>query len=136
MRDKISKGMVFGVFDNLHKGHTYFLSQAKSKCDELVVVVTLSEVVERMKKKVPRKTFDERVLEIRAFDPTITVVAGDYASGDWNVLRLHKPDAVFLGYDQQGIAREMERLGIAHHFVDSYYPEKYKSSLLGDSPLG
>ena len=130
MEAKYSKGMVFGVFDTFHEGHKYFLSQAKSKCRELVVVVTLPEVVKRMKNKLPKRTFDERVSDIRNFDSTLLIVPGDLILGEWSVLKLHKPDTVLVGYDQQGILHELRKMGIAHAQIGSHFPEKYKSSLL------
>ena len=47
------KGMVFGVFDGLHEGHKYLLTEAAKLCDELVVVVTLDEAVATLKGHLP-----------------------------------------------------------------------------------
>jgi cytidyltransferase-like protein len=125
----VKTGMAFGVFDSLHNGHEYFLSEAKAKCLDLIVVVTVPEVVRLLKNKVPRHSLEERIEAIRAFDSSCTVVAGDTTLGGWEVLKRYAPDVVYLGYDQQGIASEMDKLGIAYEFIGSYFPEKYKSSL-------
>lgn len=127
---KYKKGMVFGVFDCFHKGHEYFLLEAKSKCEELIVVVTLSEIVELIKKRKPQDSLEVRMENIKSFDKEFLVVLGDTTMGEWTVLKTHKPDVVFLGYDQQGIAGELDKLGVGYIYIESHYPEKYKTSLV------
>lgn len=122
--------IVFGVFDRLHKGHEYFLSEAKALCGHLTVVVTLPEIVMLMKKKMPRQTLEERLEAIRNFDTAFNVVPGDATMGEWNVFEKYKPDIVLLGYDQQGIAKELDRLGMKYEYIDAHFPERYKSSLI------
>lgn len=126
--------MVFGVFDGFHKGHEYFLSEALKRCSKLTVVVAVPEMVELMKKKRPMHTLEDRIQAIKDFavdvTPNISVIPGDATLGEWNVLKIHQPDMVILGYDQQGIAGEMERLGIPYEYINSYHPEIYKTSLM------
>ncbi len=126
--------MVFGVFDRFHKGHEYFLSQAHTQAEQLVVVVTLPEVVESIKKKAPFDAFEERIGNIKKFNLDFRVVPGDKELGSWQILKDHEPDIIFLGYDQQGIARELDRLNFPYLYIDAHYPEKYKSSLLRPTP--
>ncbi len=123
-------GMVFGVFDGFHPGHQFFLSQARARCERLVVVVALSEVVERMKKRPPLYSYEERVARIKEFDSSLTVVPSDPGLGDWQVLKNHQPDIVFLGYDQVALGQALADIAMPHAFIDSHYPEKYKSGLL------
>ena len=123
--------MAFGVFDHFHKGHEYFLSEAKSRCDELVVVVTVPGIVELLKKRQPDHSLEERKAHIATFDASLSIVSGDEALGSWQVLRMHEPDIVFLGYDQQGIARELDKLGQAYALIGPHHPERYKSSIVG-----
>ncbi len=124
------RGMVFGVFDGLHEGHKYFLTEAAKHCDELIIVVTLPHIVEQIKKQTPKYTFNDRMQAIADFQPQTKVIAGDSILGDWIILKTHKPDLVIIGYDQDGIAREMKRMNIPHVFIQPFYPEKYKSGLL------
>jgi cytidyltransferase-like protein len=125
----ISRGMVFGVFDNFHPGHEFFLSAAVQKCNELIVVVTLSEIVLLLKGKLPVHDFNNRMLNIKKFNPELIVVPGDTKLGAWDVLKTYSPDIIFLGYDQQSIAQELEKLNMPYVFLNSYEPNKYKSSL-------
>lgn len=123
-------GMVFGVFDGLHEGHKYFLSQAASRCQQLLVAVTLPEVVLKLKGKAPKQSLEERCQAISAFNPAFKTIVGDRETSSWEVLKEHKPDIIFLGYDQQQIAKDLETMGIAYSYLDSYQPEQFKSSLL------
>ncbi len=127
---KIKRGMVFGVFDGLHPGHEFFLTAAARNCGELVVVVTTSEAAALLKGRIPRQDISERIAAIKSYGQDFIVVAGDAVPGSWKVLKDHSPDVIFLGYDQHGIARELDRLGFAYRFVESFKPEVYKSSLI------
>ncbi len=124
------KGMVFGVFDGLHEGHRHFLSEAANNCDELVVVVALSETAERLKGRAPKHDFKERAKAVAAFNPKFLVVSGDTAIGAWSVLEKHGPDMVFLGHDQDGIAKELKRRDVPFTTLSPHFPERYKSELL------
>lgn len=124
------KALVFGVFDGLHEGHRHFLSQALTLCDELIVVVAQSETVQTLKGHAPKYSYKERRSAITAFKDTLTIVPGDFVLGSWSAIHTHKPDVVFLGYDQYSIAEELKKMAIPMVFLESHYPETYKSSLL------
>ena len=123
-------GMVFGVFDCLHEGHRYFLAQAAEQCDKLFVVVATDEVVEKLKKRPPQQKYEERVRALAEFKADIRVLPSDVVVGSWEILEQVRPDIVFLGYDQQGIAEELRRRGMPFVFLGAHYPERYKSSLM------
>lgn len=129
---KAKRGMVFGVFDGLHPGHEFFLAEAARHCDELIVVVTLKEAAFLLKGRMPRQDISERIAAIKSYRQNFIVVAGDAVPGSWKVLADHSPDVIFLGYDQHGIARELDRLGFACRSIESFKPEVYKSSLAKD----
>ncbi len=129
-KKQYSQGLVFGVFDGFHPGHRYFIAEALKRSDNLVVVVTLDEVVEKLKKHLPVNSLTERVAKIKQFNPELIVVPGDVTSGQWQVLRANFYDIIWLGYDQQGIAKELDKLKVDYEFLGSYQPEVYKSSLL------
>lgn len=124
------KAVVFGVFDRFHKGHEYFLDQAAELCKELILVLTLPEMSQAFKNKLPKHTYEERFRAIKTHNSTLTIVPGDAIIGVWTVFKTHKPDIVILGYDQQGIAHELEKMNISFMFLDAYFPDKYKTSLL------
>ncbi|MEA2715247.1 MAG: synthetase [Candidatus Parcubacteria bacterium] len=123
-------GMVFGVFDGLHEGHKYFLRQALVRCNKLVVVVTVPEVAEALKKHPPQHSFEGRVAMLRKFDAQLEVIPGDKELGSWHVIRDYPPDIIFLGYDQAAIAKELDQLKKPYVFLDALQPGDFKSSLL------
>ncbi len=125
--------MVFGVFDGLHAGHRYFLTEASRRCKRLMVVVTPSETVRVLKGRLPHRTYEERAKAIRLFDPKLDIISGDTVLGTWTVLEKHPPEVVFLGYDQQTLADELTKQQVPFVTLDSHYPEKHKSSLLHTS---
>ncbi len=127
---RIQKGMVFGVFDGLHKGHRKFLSDAAARCETLFVVVTRDEIVELLKHKTPMHAYARRAAAIRAFNPNCVILPSDPTLGGWEILKAHRPDRVFLGHDQHAIADELKKLGIPFEVLEAHHPEKYKSSIL------
>ena len=124
-----AKGMVFGVFDNFHPGHEYFLTEAAKLCEELTVVVTPSLVVRLLKKADPKNSFDVRLAAICKYNVRYNVVQGDETLGSWTILQKYSPDIVILGYDQSGLAEELARRDVPYVTLPAHYPEKYKSSL-------
>lgn len=124
------RGMAFGVFDGLHEGHRNFISQAETKAEKLIIVITRDEIVEQLKKQKPRLSEEARIATIEKEYPLHTVVLGDAKLGSWQVIRTHAPDIILLGYDQQGIAAELTKIGVPHLFLAAHKPEKFKSSLL------
>ncbi len=133
---KYSRGMVFGVFDGLHPGHQYFLTKAARQCEELVVVVTLDDVVLHFKNRLPKFNLIERMNAIKSFADEvslkITVVPGDQVSemGHWSVLKNHQPEVILLGHDQERLGQEVVKFSIPTFTMAAYFPEKYKSSLI------
>ena len=123
-------GMVFGVFDNLHKGHEFFLRESARQCKRLVVVVTTDNVVLELKTHAPVQTASARADTIKNLLPEAEVILGDAVIHSWRVLADQKPDVVFLGYDQKDIAVELEKRKFPFLFIEAFEPETYKSSLL------
>lgn len=122
--------MVFGVFDGFHPGHQFFLKEAMARCEKLIVVVALPEVVEKIKKRTPLYSHAERMKAVQSFDPSLTAVPSDKEIGAWQVLKGHTPDVIFLGYDQHALGEALREIQMPFLFIDPHYPEKYKSGLL------
>ncbi len=100
--------MAFGVFDRLHPGHISFLEQAAQFGDELVVVVARDSIVQELKKKNPAQPQDIRVSRVACVHGVTHAILGDQECGSWNIVAAHKPDIICLGYDQQGIKKDIE----------------------------
>lgn len=100
--------MVFGVFDGLHEGHRFFLQQAR-KHGSLIIVVARDGAVQHLKNKTPRWDEDQRLAALRAFMPDATVILGDAQQGRYDVVKIHQPDMICLGYDQAYLADDLRR---------------------------
>ena len=115
------KVMAFGVFDDLHHGHQYFLSEAREHGDELIVTVALDSSVENLKSKTPSQSLSERIRAIKNTHKATCVVPGDIEHGSWKVITTHEPSVIVLGHDQYALREALEaycaRLSFAVKFV-------------------
>lgn len=105
----MTRVLVFGVFDGLHKGHHAFLRQARKSGDFVIVAVARDEVVRRLKGSAPRFELQRRMRELRRLPHVAKVVPGDSALGCYLVVRRHKPDVIVLGYDQRALYKDLKR---------------------------
>lgn len=122
--------LVFGTYDKFHPGHEYFLTEAKKHGDHLTVVIARDKNVELIKGKLPRDTETVRQTNVAAFSAVDEAILGlEDFSQRYEMINQVSPDIICLGYDQApnfhipNTAIQIVRIG-------SYYPEKYKSSLL------
>jgi FAD synthetase len=106
--------MATGVFDLLHPGHLYFLSEARALGDELVVVVARDQTARRLKHEtyVPEHVRREMV---EALKPVDRAILGSTTDIYETVVR-ERPSIIALGYDQvwneQEVERECARRGV------------------------
>jgi D-beta-D-heptose 7-phosphate kinase/D-beta-D-heptose 1-phosphate adenosyltransferase len=95
-------GFTNGVFDLLHRGHLHSLSEAKRRCDRLIVGVNADASVKRLKGP-DRPVQDEQaraaiLAGLRAVD--LVVIFGEDTPED--LIRALKPDRLFKGADYTG----------------------------------
>ncbi len=141
VRKRPVKVMVFGTFDGLHKGHEYFLKEARKRGDYLVAVVARDRTIEEVKGRMPGENEGERKRNVERTGIPDKVLLG--SPGDKHeVVRKEKPDVICLGYDQNsfvaGLEGAMTSAGVRAEIVriGAYKPEKYKTSLLTTPPEG
>lgn len=131
----MKKVLVFGTFDNLHKGHLSFLWQAR-KHGKLTVVVTRDSSVKKTKGRKPIQNERRRVAALKKF-------AGRVLLGErrttYNLIKKIKPDVICIGYDQKPSVREarkiLKRIGMEKvklRKMRAYKPHLYKSSRLNE----
>ena len=98
--------MATGVFDLLHPGHLYFLTEARKHGDELVVVVARDQTARRLKHEpyVPELMRREMV---EALKPVDRAVLGSTTDIYATVVDL-RPDIIALGYNQRWNEQEVE----------------------------
>lgn len=90
--------MATGVFDILHTGHLFFLTEARRLGDELVVVVARDVNAKRLKREpiVPELL---RLELVRGLKPVDRAVLGDVGD-QYRVVEEIRPDIIALGHDQ------------------------------------
>jgi FAD synthetase len=98
--------MATGVFDLLHPGHVYFLTEAKKLGDELVVVVARDQTARRLKREpyVPETNRREMVESLKPVDRAILGSTTDIYQTVVDVV----PDIIALGHDQIWNEKEIE----------------------------
>lgn len=127
----MTKIMVFGTFDILHPGHLYVLKQARKYGDNLAAVVARDATVLKIKKHCPHNPEKIRVKNLKNTKLVDKVILGNL--GDkLTVVKKIKPDIIILGYDQNNFVKELSEAFPKIKIVrlKSYYPKKYKSSLM------
>jgi len=98
--------MATGVFDLLHPGHVFFLTEAKKLGDELVVVVARDQTARRLKREpyVPEHIRREMVESLKPVDRAILGSATDI----YETVLNERPQIIALGFDQVWNEREVE----------------------------
>lgn len=134
--------MVFGTFDMIHKGHENLFQQARALASNphLIVSVARDDVAERIKGFRPRNDEHSRRSRLAAHPLVDEAVLGQ-AQGYVEHILAVRPDIIALGYDQQGefvenLADDLKATGHEARIVrlQSFEPEKYKTSKLKSSP--
>lgn len=93
--------LTFGSFDVVHKGHEYYLSEAKRYGDRLITIIATDTNIERIKGRKPLHSQEERQKHIETLDICDAVIIGsENTPMQW--LELYQPYAICLGYDQRG----------------------------------
>jgi FAD synthetase len=87
-----------GVFDILHMGHLYYLSEAKKLGDRLVVVVARDETAGRLKRR-PIVPEHLRLEMVRGLKPVDEAILGD-RDDLYKVVEMVRPQIIALGHDQ------------------------------------
>lgn len=108
--------LVFGVFDGLHEGHQFFLSNALQYGDSLVVVVARDSDVLSRKKRTPRWNEQERIKKIQSHFKEAFVVLGDQQENTWQSIYTYQPQVIALGYDQHVLKQALK------HSLHSFTP--------------
>jgi FAD synthetase len=99
--------MATGVFDLLHPGHLYFLTEARKLGDELIVVVARDQTARRLKHE-PYVPEHLRRQMVEALKPVDRAILGSPTDIYATVVQ-ERPDVIALGFDQRFDEKEVER---------------------------
>src|SRR5512136_3130307 len=101
-----------GVFDLLHLGHVKFLEEAKragGENSELIVIIARDTTVEKRKGVRPVVPEDQRRALVEALKMVDEAILGYEEFDIGKVIEKIKPDIIAVGYDQDGIEREVKK---------------------------
>ena len=88
-----------GVFDIIHPGHIHTLNAARNLGDILVVVIATDKTAEKMKKRLPLHTQDQRKMLVDALSMVDLSVVG-HEDNIFKTVEFIRPEIIALGYDQ------------------------------------
>lgn len=106
---KIKKVLVFGTFDGIHEGHKFFLNEARSYGNQLVVAVAEDSTVKKLKGVLPNTPLPNRIKKLEDEGLADKIISGDEEIGKWKVVKREIPDVICLGYDQKELATALMR---------------------------
>lgn len=98
-RNSLQVVLAGGVFDIIHPGHIYTLNAAKALGDSLVVVVATDSTSEKMKKRRPLHTQEQRQELVNSLTMVDLCLVGQEDDIFKTVNRV-RPQIIALGYDQ------------------------------------
>lgn len=131
--------LTFGTFDPLHKGHKYFLAQARKLGNYLLVVVARDSYIRLVKKREPRADEQRRKAKVQDLTFVDEVILGEEwpVEDKYGLLMTLPFDVLALGYDQkpddQAAGEVLAKIGRGEAKVvrlPAYKPGRYKSSLI------
>lgn len=98
-RSSLKVVLAGGVFDIIHPGHIHTLNAAKDLGDVLVVVIATDKTAEKMKKRVPLHTQDQRKMLVDSLSVVDLGVVG-HEDDIFKTVDFIRPQIIALGYDQ------------------------------------
>ena len=108
-----------GVFDILHPGHLYYLTEARKLGDRLVVVVARDETAMKFKRR-PVVPEHLRLEMVQCLKPVDEAVLGD-RDDLYRVVETIRPDVIAIGHDQrhdpEKIRADLEKRGLRTEVV-------------------
>lgn len=123
------KVLATGSFDPLHKGHIFYLKEAKKLGDKLYVIVSSDEKIRKNKHREPRQGQKVRAQGVRSLKIVDKVIIGE--GEQFSLIDKINPDIIALGYDQkipEPLKNKVKQYKIIT--LKPYRPEIYKSSLI------
>lgn len=109
--------LCFGTFDVMHKGHEYFLKQARSLGSRLVVGVGRDENVWELKRKEPINSQAVRLARVKSLPYVDEVKLSDRKLGTFQIIKEVRPQVIVFGHDQSLLQKSCLA------WLDLHYPQ-------------
>lgn len=137
--NKRKKVLAFGTFDIFHKGHEFYLREARKHGNTLNVIVARDSTVKQIKGKYPLNNELKRLAVIQNLEYVNKAFLG-YEDDKYKIIEELKPDIICIGYDQNSFNKELKNIlkkrGLNPKIVKfekAFKPELYKTSKLKPS---
>ena len=134
--NKGKKVLTFGTFDIFHKGHEFYLREARKHSNVLNVVVARDSTVKQIKGKYPLNNELKRLAIIQNLEYVDNAFLG-YEENKYKIIEELKPDIICIGYDQNSFTDNLKEIlkkrGLNPKiikFKKTFKPELYKTSKL------
>ena len=127
--------LVFGTFDVIHPGHTFFLEQSATHGDQLIAVIARDEFVYKTKNKTPVHSQQERIEHIIKSGLVNNACLADTKTGTFNVVKKLNPQIVCFGHDQTRLAESFKdwlktnKMNIEIVIIEPFKRDQYSSTL-------
>jgi len=125
--------ITFWAFDVVHKGHKYYLKEAKKYGDILITIVARDATIEKVKWKKPKNSEKKRLLDVKnMWISDIVEIWHQTDMMSW--IKKYKPDVIVLWYDQNSFIYQLSEYLNIHKLktsvvtIDWYKTNIYKSS--------
>jgi len=131
----MTKVLIFGSFDLIHKGHIYFFKSAKKLGTHLTIIIARDKTILKVKNNPPLYNEQQRLKQVQNTKIPNQVLLG-YKTNPYKIIKKINPDIIALGYDQnsftKNLIKELKKLNLNPKIIrlKSYKPEIYKSSKL------
>ncbi len=126
-------GMTFGTFDKFHPGHSYYLSESRKYCEQLITIISTDNNVQKIKNHSPHDDQTTRKNNVIQSGIPKHVHIGEELD-HLKYIKQYAPKVICLWYDQEGFIGELEAY-IEESWmiteiirIGDYKPEVYKSS--------
>ncbi|MBL7206379.1 MAG: adenylyltransferase/cytidyltransferase family protein [Candidatus Aenigmarchaeota archaeon] len=105
------KVLAGGTFNNIHKGHVFFISECKKLGDFLVIVIANDSTV--LKRKKLLRNAEKRKESVESLGIADSVIIGN-EKNHLEIIEKERPDIIALGYDQKmpGLEEKTKELGL------------------------
>lgn len=109
-KEILTRIMVFGTFDGVHKGHLDFFRQAKKISQKCFLIVSIARDKNVLKIKGELPVFDERkrlalVKKVKLVDRVVLSGKNNYLA---HIIK-EKPHIIALGYDQKAYVKNLKK---------------------------
>jgi len=133
----MKKVLAFGAFDPLHKGHLYFLQQAKNLGDHLTVVVTRDSAIRDIKSYESYQSESRRLTRVQGVPGVNQAILGSEHTHSYELLEQLDFDLLAIGYDQlptdeeiYSVLKDKGKTKVKIARLSPFQPDKFKGAIV------